>query len=64
MKVILQPEEKEIILPKIKSVRALLNKLNLYPTQALIIRDGELLTPDEKIYPKDTIIVRQITSRG
>lgn len=64
MKIILQPEEKEISLPKVKSVRALLNKLNLYPTQALIIREGRLLTPDEKIYPTDIIIVRQITSRG
>ncbi|WP_092062035.1 ubiquitin family protein [Desulfonauticus submarinus] len=64
MKIIIEPENKEVELKKIKSVRALLNKLNLYPNQALIIRNKELLTPDEKLFPNDTIIVRKVASRG
>ena len=65
MKVFIEPENKEIKLTgKTKTVLGLLNKLNLRPTQALVIRNGQLLTPDRRLYPDDKIIIRLIISRG
>jgi hypothetical protein len=34
------------------------------PTRVLVIRDGELLTVDRRIHPEDTIIIRDVISRG
>ncbi|MDQ7031368.1 MAG: hypothetical protein Q9M37_01425 [Desulfonauticus sp.] len=64
MKVIVEPENHILELFKIKSVKALLNRLQLYPFQALVIRDNQLLTPDEKLFPNDTVIIRKVVSRG
>jgi len=64
MKLILEPENKELEITKVKTVRGLLNKLGLNSTQALVIRDGQLLTPDEKLFPKDVVKVRKVASRG
>ncbi|MBT8762954.1 hypothetical protein KFV02_03315 [Desulfohalobiaceae bacterium Ax17] len=65
MKVFIEPENKEIELPRRpKTVLSLLNKLNLRPTQALVIRDGQLLTPDRRLYHNDNITIRLVISRG
>ncbi len=64
MRITLEPENRQVLLPKVSTVTGLLNKLGLKSNQALVIRNNELLTPDEKIYPDDAIIVRQVASRG
>lgn len=47
-----------------KTVRQLLDRLGYLEETALVIRDGTLLTPDLAIQPNDSIIVREVTSRG
>lgn len=42
----------------------LLNRLGLFHTQALIIRDGELLTWDRKFHDGDIITLKKVTSVG
>lgn len=64
MQVTIQPDNKTMDITKVQSVTGLLNRLGLKPTQALVIRDKELLTPDRKLSPQDRIIVRMVTSRG
>ncbi len=64
MQIIMQPENISISIPKAASVTGLLNRLGLRSTQALVIRDNQLLTPDERIFPEDQIIVRKVASRG
>ena len=60
----LEPDNKELCLEKASTVRNLLAALDRKPGRALVIRDGQLLTPDLKLYPGDTIIVRDVGSRG
>lgn len=64
MQIIMQPENITKIIPRVSSVTGLLNKLGLKSTQALVIREDQLLTPDQRIFPEDRIIVRKVTSRG
>ena len=64
MRVLLQPEEKMVELPKAKTARAVLNALGLRECTALVARDGELLTPDRAVAPGDSLIVRKVTSSG
>ena len=62
--VLLQPEEKEIEVPKAKTARAVLNALGLGECTAIIARDGQLLTPDRAVAPGDRLLVRKVTSSG
>ncbi len=62
--VLLQPEEKQLSLPRPKTVRQLLTALGLAEETALVARHGELLTPDRHIWPNDTILVRKVASSG
>ena len=62
--VILEPENQTRILPRPKSVTQLLNRLQLRPTEVLVIRNGGLLTPDREILPGETITLRSVVSRG
>jgi sulfur carrier protein len=62
--VTLSSQNQPIIFPKIKTVLQLLNKLDLRVNDALIIRDGELLTPDRHLRSGDNVTVRMVTSRG
>lgn len=64
MQILIQPENKKRNIFKAATALSLLNRLELKPTQALVIRDNQLLTPDEKIFEKDDIIVRIVGSRG
>lgn len=50
--------------PKIKTVLQLLHNLHLRVNDALIIRDGELLTPDRHLRSGDHVTVRRVMSRG
>jgi len=60
----LEPDGEVIELHKTRSVLAALNKLKLRSTMAIVVRDGELLTPDRKLIKGDTIMVRKVTSAG
>ncbi len=62
--VILEPKENVLTFPRLNTVLQLLGKLGLKRNDALIIRDGELLTPDRKFHDGDTIRVRPVMSRG
>lgn len=66
VKILLQPEEKILELPrwKVKTVKRLLEELNLTQGTALVARGQELLTPDRGIYSGDEILVRKVTSAG
>ncbi|MDK2956981.1 MAG: sulfur carrier protein [Desulfovibrionales bacterium] len=60
----LEPESEDLTLPKPNTVLQLLNRLQLGRTQALVIRSGELLTPDRRIHDGDRIEIRKVTSAG
>lgn len=62
--VLLQPENREISMPRPKTARQLLEALNLAEESALVARNGELLTPDRHIWPGERILVRVVASRG
>lgn len=62
--VLLQPEETHFSLPRPKTVRQLLEALNLAEETALVARHGELLTPDRRIWPDDDLLVRKVASSG
>ncbi|MBI9110894.1 hypothetical protein [Maridesulfovibrio ferrireducens] len=64
VKVLLQPEGETVTFTKINTALQLLNKYNLHYTDALVIRDGELLTQDRKINKDDEIILRKVVSVG
>jgi len=57
-------KEQPLTFPKIRTVLQLLQELDLRVNDALIIRDGELLTPDRRVLDGDRITVRPVTSRG
>lgn len=60
----IEPEGTELVYPRINTVLQLLNKLKLRPTDALIVRDGGLLTPDLRLAPGDAVTVWLVGSRG
>jgi len=62
--VLLQPEGREFALPRPKTVLQLLRKLDIRPGTALVIREGGLLTQDQRVFPGDHITVRLVTSSG
>ncbi|MDR2696304.1 MAG: hypothetical protein LBC79_08015 [Deltaproteobacteria bacterium] len=62
--VFLQPEDKELVLPRPKNAQQLLGALGLRSCTALVVREGELLTPDRAIYPGERLLVRKVTSSG
>ncbi|MBG0790802.1 MAG: MoaD/ThiS family protein [Desulfovibrionaceae bacterium] len=60
----LEPDGTVVELPDTRSVHAVLNKLRLRFTMALVVRNGELLTPDRKLKDGDVLMVRKVTSAG
>ncbi|HKI81505.1 MAG TPA: hypothetical protein VKA04_07640 [Pseudodesulfovibrio sp.] len=60
----LEPDGKRIELNDTRSVLAVLNKLRLRSTMAIVVRDGELLTSDRKLCHGDELMVRKVTSAG
>jgi len=62
--VALEREGQALVYPRLTSAHQLLNRLGLGVNDCLVIRDGELLTPDRKIHPGDAITVRTVVSRG
>ena len=62
--VLLQPEEKRLSLPRPKTSRQLLEALGLAEETALVARNGQLLTPDRRVWPGDELLVRKVASSG
>lgn len=62
----LQPEEKDLTLPrhKVKNVQQLLKVLGIRPCTAIVARGDRLLTPDQPTLPDDRLLVRKVTSSG
>lgn len=60
----LEPDGRNESVPRPKTVTQLLNRLGIRPTEALVIRGKELLTPDRRIFSGDAITVRTVVSRG
>lgn len=60
----LEPENREVVVPRPKTVFMLLKALNVRRGTALVIRAGGLLTPDREVLPGDQITVRVVTSSG
>ena len=59
-----QPEESLLSLPRPKTARQLLEALGLAEESALVARQGQLLTPDRRIWPGDELLVRKVASSG
>ncbi len=62
--VTLGTDKTPVTFEKIKTVLQLLNKLHFRVNDALVVRDGELLTPDRAVRRGDHLIVRPVVSRG
>ena len=62
--VLVQPEEPACSLPRPKTARQLLEVLGLAEETALVAREGQLLTPDRRVWPGDNLLVRKVTSSG
>lgn len=60
----LTPGDKVVTFDRLNTVLQLLNKLGLGMTDALVARDGVLLTPDRKLRRGDELAVRVVVSRG
>lgn len=60
----LEPENRELTIDRAATVTQLLHQLGRKPGRALVIRDGNLLTPDLNLRAGDVITVRDVGSRG
>jgi sulfur carrier protein len=64
IKILREPEGTTMDFYKSGTVLKLLNHLGETRTSVLVIRNGELLTPDRRLHPGDTIVVRSVRSSG
>lgn len=64
MKVIIRRPRREMELPGSRRVRDLLHELRINPETVLVVRGGDLLTPDEVIREGETIEVIPAISGG
>jgi len=62
--VLFEPEGEQKTFPRLNTALQLLQKLGIKPTDALLIRGDELLTPDRRLHPGDHITIRFVASRG
>jgi sulfur carrier protein len=60
----LEPDGETLTFERLNTALMLLNRLALLPTQALVIREGGLLTPDRKLHDGEVITVKKTTSVG
>ncbi|MEW5773435.1 MAG: hypothetical protein AB1916_07900 [Thermodesulfobacteriota bacterium] len=58
------PGDRVLTFDRLNTVLQLLNKLGLGMTDALVAREGVLLTPDRKLRRGDELTVRVVVSRG
>ena len=64
MKVMMHQPRREIEVSGPRSVKALLNRLELLSESVLVIRGDEPLTDDVRLSPDDVIEVRPVISGG
>jgi sulfur carrier protein len=64
MKVILRQPRREIDVQGVKSVRGLLNRLDLVAESYLVIRGDDLLTVDDRLTEGDVVELRPVISGG
>lgn len=64
MKVILRNPRRELDLEGIKSVSALLTRLDVVAESVLVICNDELVTRDAPLRPTDTVEIRPVVSGG
>lgn len=64
MKVKLRNPDRIVEVTGPRTVRALLNELQIVPEAVLVIRDATLLTRDERVGNEDEIEVRPVLSGG
>lgn len=62
--VTIEPKGEVVTFNTLNTVRQLLSRLNLRATQVLVIRDGGLLTDDQKLRGGDRITVKKVISVG
>ncbi|MBI4805608.1 MAG: hypothetical protein HY795_10285 [Desulfovibrio sp.] len=62
--VVLESTGERIEFRRLNTVTQLLGKLKLKPSEVLVIRGRELLTPDRKVGHEGEIRVRHVVSRG
>ncbi|HET7852888.1 MAG TPA: MoaD/ThiS family protein [Candidatus Methylomirabilis sp.] len=64
MKVIIRRPRREVEMPGSRRVRDLLQELKINPESVLVVRGGELLTPDELVKDEETVEVVPAISGG
>lgn len=64
MNVLLTPQGREVVIERAKRVSDLLSHLSITPGTVLVIRDGRLLTEDERLSQSDEIELRSVVSGG
>lgn len=60
----LESENTELQFERLRTVLQMFHKIDRKPGRALVIRDGQLLTPDRHLQDGDLITVRDVGSRG
>ncbi len=60
----IEPEGLRSEAPQANTVLQLLNRMGLRPSRTLVIRDGRLLTPDQRLHHGDAITLRKVGSKG
>jgi sulfur carrier protein ThiS len=64
MEVYIERLEKRLKLKFKGTVTELLEELGINPEDAMVVRDDDLLTPDDEVYNTDTLRVLSVISGG
>jgi sulfur carrier protein ThiS len=64
MEVYIERLEKRLKLKFKGTVAELLEELGINPEDAMVVRDEDLLTPDDEVYNTDTLRVLSVISGG
>lgn len=64
MKVRIRHQRREVELAGVRTVRELLDRLQLNPETVLVVRGSELLTRDARVSEDDELEIRPVVSGG
>lgn len=64
MEIYVEKLEKKMKVKYEGTVKGLLEKLGINPEDAMVVRDEDLLTPDDEVYNTDTLRVLSVISGG
>jgi len=64
MKIILRNPRREVELSGVRRVAEVFRRLDLVPESYLVIRSGELVTPEESVSDEDVLELRPVISGG